>query len=111
MLVMLGDALDHRTGGLIAGVFFLLSASAASRGSFRMVGDTAVFHVVALVAALSDGFLVCPFNLRARYFVLALWLCLQILSGERVAPQLTCRCGHRQTPCSKRCSKIKKKNS
>ena len=74
--------------------FCQLSASAASRSSFRMVGDTAVFHVVALVASSF---------LCARHFVLALWLRLQICSGGRelstrhVAPQLTCG-DHRQTP-------------
>ena len=45
-----------------------------------MVGDTAVFHVVALVARAwrRHGAVVCQFILCARHFVLALRLCLLI---------------------------------
>ena len=56
---------------------------ATSRGSFRVVGDTAVFQVV--WRAIGDGVVVCRFNLRARHLVLVLWRCLQIcLAGASV---------------------------
>ena len=67
---------DHLRG---LALFCHRSASAASRGSFHMGGDTTIlFTWWHWWPMLGDGVVVCKIMLCARHFVLALWLCLQI---------------------------------